>query len=60
MDVVSYQMTDTDIEEIQIRSLKKTKTEYLVVQLEQNCHDYLRRGRMCACGADRKICCIQV
>ena len=43
MDVVSYQMTDTDMKKFK-SSLKKTKTEYLVVQLEQNCHDYLREA----------------
>ena len=43
MDVVSYQMTDTDMAKFKA-SLDKTKTDYLVVQLEQNCHDYLRQA----------------
>ena len=43
MDVVSYQMTDTDMAKFKA-SLDKTKTDYLVVHLEQNCHDYLRQA----------------
>ena len=43
MDVVSYQMTDTDMNSFKA-SLDATKTDYIVVQQEDGCNGYLREA----------------